>query len=67
MISLRYLLCLLDFSTVNNIMNTSKKDEQPIGIENCKARLQLLYPERFSLSAARDGDIFKVNLKIQLQ
>ena len=58
---------LLDFSTVNNIMNTSKKDEQPIGIENCKARLQLLYPERFSLSAARDGDIFKVNLKIQLQ
>lgn len=39
---------ILLFETENNIMKEGK-DELTVGIENCKKRLELIYPQRFEL------------------
>lgn len=56
------------FETENTIMGEKQEDDtQAIGIENCRKRLRLFYPERFELTTCREDRQFKVHLNIQLQ
>lgn len=58
----------LHFSTANRIMKHAdefRKDE-PVGMENCRARLENLFPERHTLEAGEMEGIYKVDLTIQL-
>lgn len=55
----------LYFETYNRIMREKTGSEPAIGIENCRKRLDVLYPGRYNLIACREGDCFKVNLTIQ--
>lgn len=59
---------ILEFTTRNSIMKHAAqfRDELPTGIENCRARLRGLYPDRHSLETIEDGDTFCVNLRIEL-
>lgn len=56
------------FKTCNSIMRKKEEDTLSIGIENCRKRLKLLYPERFTLVTERDGKKreFRTRLTIQL-
>ena len=58
---------VLHFETENTIMKEKKEPTPAIGIENCRKRLELLYPDRFSLTTGREGNQFKTRLTIQLQ
>ena len=58
---------VLHFETENTIMKEKKEPTPAIGIENCRKRLELLYPGRFSLTTGREGNQFKTRLTIQLQ
>lgn len=53
------------FTTTNNIFK-KKEVSTGIGIENCRKRLELLYPNRYSLEFGGDGNIYKIVLNIQL-
>lgn len=44
----------------------SKDKNSGIGLINLKARLNLLYPDRHQLSVKQTGDIFRINLSLQL-
>lgn len=59
---------VLMFKTCNSIMKEKKGTDSSIGIENCRKRLQLLYPGRFTLVTERIEQTreFKVRLTIQL-
>lgn len=58
----------LDFETVNSIIRTRSADRSPIGIENCRKRLQLLYGKEAVLDVENDeaGRLFKVRLVINM-
>lgn len=58
----------LRFTTRNSIMKHADefRKDVPVGIENCRARLDNLFPGRYSLLTVSDGDVFKVSLTIQL-
>ncbi len=56
----------LVFETENQIMKRPPAGQNGIGIENCRNRLELLYPERYALDINDDGDMFKVRLTIEL-
>ena len=56
----------LVFETENRIMKRPLESQREIGLENCRNRLELLYPERYELSISEDGDIYKVRLVIEL-
>lgn len=58
--------CLL-FETENLVMREKQADTPAIGIENCRRRLELLYPNRFTLQTQREGLLFKTKLIIQLK
>ena len=58
---------LLRFESMNDIMQPRDKGHTLVGIENCRLRLQLLYPQRFTLDAAEEAGKFKVTMTIQLQ
>lgn len=58
---------VLHFETENTIMKEKKEPTPAIGIDNCRKRLELLYPGRFSLTTGREGNQFKTRLTIQLQ
>ena len=58
---------VLIFETENSIMKEKKESTPAIGIENCRKRLELLYPDRFTLITAQEGNQFKTKLTIQLQ
>lgn len=57
------------FETENTIMKKKKDKSSSIGIENCRKRLQLLYPDRFSLITLENEEKreFKTRLTIQLR
>lgn len=55
----------LYFSTANRIMSHHSGDEMPVGIDNCRKRLELLYPGRHTLSVTNDGVTFKAVLEIR--
>ena len=57
--------CLL-FQTENKIMRESARDSSRVGIENCRKRLELIYPKRHRLTIQEDDSLFKVKLEIQL-
>ena len=56
------------FKTCNSIMREKEQDSPSIGIENCRKRLRLLYPERFTLLTEKDENKreFRTKLIIQL-
>lgn len=56
----------LTFRTENRIMKRSAESERGIGMENCRNRLELLYPEAYSLDVKEEGDMFKVKLIVAL-
>lgn len=55
------------FKTRNNIMRKRKDDARGFGIENCRKRLELLYPNSHSLHISDNGKEFKVNLCLELE
>ena len=58
----------LCFETVNSIIRVKSADRSPIGIENCRKRLQLLYGKEALLKVENDeaARLFKVKLVINL-
>ena len=54
------------FETENTIMKEKRDNTPAIGIENCRKRLELLYPKRFSLTTVEEGRQFRPRLTIQL-
>ena len=59
---------VLLFKTRNSIIKEKKEGESSIGIENCRKRLQLLYPGLFTLITEKDNNKqeFLTKLTIQL-
>lgn len=57
----------LSLTTRNSRLNfDTKKESKGIGIENCRKRLELLYPGKHSLLIEETEDVFRVNLRIDL-
>lgn len=58
----------LEFSTHNSIMKHAAdfRKDVPVGVENCRARLTNLFPDKYSLETIQEGDKYHVSLKIQL-
>ncbi len=56
----------LVFRTENAIMRRREESQPGIGIENCRKRLQLLFPGRFELATGERDGIYRVRLVIQL-
>ena len=59
---------LLEFDTCNAVMKRSDEFRRnaPTGIDNCRARLDGVFPGRYSLQAGENDGLYHVNLKIQL-
>ena len=55
----------LAFTTSNKIFPVKRIGEH-MGIENCRKRLELLYPGKYELTINNNSDIYNVSLKIQL-
>lgn len=55
------------FETENKVMKRKKDNVNAIGIKNCRKRLELLYPDKFSLSNYEQDGIYFVSLKIRLK
>lgn len=58
----------LNFSTRNAVMRhrDTFAADVPVGLENTRSRLNALYPGRHSLRAGRHGDLYIVELEIDL-
>lgn len=54
------------FETENRVMRRQESVKSGIGIENCRQRLSLLYPDRHVLEVSQENDIYKVKLEIEL-
>lgn len=50
---------ILAFTTSNRIFNV-RKEGSGIGIENCRRRLELLFPRRYDLKIMDDGILYNV-------
>lgn len=57
---------VLKFRTENAVMRQREEAQPGIGIENCRKRLQLLFPGRFELETAEREGLYRVRLVIQL-
>lgn len=57
---------VLDFTTENAVMRPREEAAPGIGIENCRKRLQLLFPDRFELHTSEREGIYRVRLTIRL-
>ena len=55
------------FKTHNSIMREKEQDTPSIGIENCRKRLKLLYPERFTLLTEKDENKREFITKLIIQ
>ena len=55
----------LYFRTENSVMRHRSSDERPVGIENCRKRLELMYPGRHTLTISDDGITFRAVLEIR--
>ena len=42
-------------------------DDEGIGLENLKRRLDLIYPKKHELTILEEGNVFKVDLKIKTE
>ena len=60
---------VLLFETKNRLMKHADefRTEEPVGIENCRARLSALYPGRFSLDTEEKDGVYHVALRISLK
>ncbi len=59
----------LEFETRNKVMKhpTQFRTEVPVGIENCRARLEALFPKKYTLKTEeQETQHFNVSLKISL-
>lgn len=67
-ISLRQNEKELEFETRNCIMKHADefRKEVPVGLENCRARLATLFPDRHSLSTYENEGEFNVSLRIKM-
>lgn len=54
------------FTTRNRVFH-AKRISEHMGIDNCRKRLELLYPDRHMLDIADDGELFNVKLRIELR
>lgn len=56
------------FETENRIMKHSDefRENMPIGLDNCRNRLSVLFPDQYSLDIKEDNGIFNVQLQINL-
>lgn len=59
-------LCFSVENKFSKDMGQSKDKDSGIGLTNIKTRLELLYPQRHSLTISSQNGIFKINLKIPL-
>lgn len=59
---------LLNFEVSNPVGKTLSKDERGngVGLTNLNRRLELLYPDQFTLESTNDGSVFNVKLEIKL-
>ena len=55
----------LSFTSSNRIFPVKRIGEH-MGIENCRKRLELLYPGKYELTIDNNSDIYNVSLKIKL-
>ncbi len=58
---------VLCFETENDVMKTPPPNEPAIGIENCRKRLEMLYPGRFTLEITERNRKFRTRLTIRLR
>lgn len=55
-------------STTNPLLNHTRNNlSKGIGIENCKKRLELLYPHKYSLFTEEKDGLFTLTLSISLK
>lgn len=66
-LSLRLHEATLTFMTENAVMRRREGAAPGIGIENCRKRLQMLFPGRFELETGEREGIYRVRLTIYLQ
>ena len=59
----------LALSVENSVSDRKSESDETsgLGLTNLRKRLELLYPERFALTAERDGNRFKAYLKLKLR
>lgn len=58
---------ILRFRALNSIVNGNVKENSLIGIQNCKSRLNLLYPDKFTLEVSEKEKSFQICLDICLK
>ncbi|MDE7304380.1 MAG: histidine kinase [Alistipes sp.] len=57
---------MLRFETENRVFARETKPSERMGIENCRKRLSLLYPDRHRLEVGEDGNqVFRVRLELR--
>ena len=55
------------FETENTVMKAEKDKTPALGIENCRKRVEWLYPGRFNLTTVQENRQYKIRLTIRLQ
>ncbi|MDE6381951.1 MAG: histidine kinase [Muribaculaceae bacterium] len=56
---------ILEFTTSNHVFH-SRPDGAGMGIDNCRKRLELLYPDKYELLISNDGVTHRGSLRIDL-
>ena len=58
----------LFFETENKIVKHSEefRKDMPVGIDNCRSRLSVMYPDCYSLNITEKDGLFNVGLKISV-